>query len=120
MAIAHGLNPPFLGFQVDEEPSGRSRWQFGFPEKLLSDVSSMQDTWEAAESGMECWLLRVSAKPYGETKMRKGWVWILTDLTSWAAGSHCEVKVLGCHSSYSICRRCFKTLGSPSIMGIRL
>lgn len=37
--------------------------------------------------------------------MRKGWIWALTSLTPWAAGSHCE-EVLGGRSSYSICRRC--------------
>ena len=58
----------------------------------------------AAESGLECWLLRVSVKPYGKTKMRKGWVWAPTSLTSRAVGSHWE-GVLGGRSSYSICRR---------------
>lgn len=42
------------------------RWQSGFPEKVLPDVSSVQDTQEAAAFGMECWLLRVSVKPDGD------------------------------------------------------
>lgn len=55
---------------------------------------------------MECWLLRVSGKKSGETKMRKGYVWVLTGFTSQAAGSHSEVKVFASPSSCSICRRC--------------
>lgn len=74
-ARAHGLDGPFPNFQV-EEPSSRSRWQFGFPGKLLSDANRGLDPQEAAESGMGCWLLRVSVKPYGDTKMRTGWVWV--------------------------------------------
>lgn len=61
------LGQPSSGFQVDQEPSSKSKWQSGFPEELLSGVSSIQSTQEAAEfpcrnSGTACWLLRISGE----------------------------------------------------------
>lgn len=108
---SNALSDPFL---VDKEPYSSPKVAIWFPREAAVRCEQLEKTQEAAESGMECWLLRVSAKPRGETKLRKGSVWLLPGLTPQAAGSHCEVKVLGCPRSCSICRRCHQNPGKPT------
>lgn len=111
IVTSNALSDPF---QVDMEPSSSPRVTIWFPREAAVRCEQLQKTQEAAESGTECWLLRVSATPHGETKLRKGSVWRLPGLTSQAAGSHCEVRVQGCPRSCSICTRCRQNPGKPT------